>query len=134
MTEPIIQLTLVAVVGLGAQLVAWHLRLPSILLLLLSGFLLGNTVVDTQFPSTTWSFADLDRRYQDLYDMAGAACMPFIPVFPEMFETIGFDPFGPVTDIDQFTKIFEARLTQSNLDALVNPVVEDMNRVQILSH
>jgi NhaP-type Na+/H+ or K+/H+ antiporter len=41
MTEPLIQLTLVAVVGLGAQLLAWHLRLPSILLLLLSGFLLG---------------------------------------------------------------------------------------------
>ena len=36
MTEPLIQLTLVAVVGLGAQLLAWHLRLPSILLLLLS--------------------------------------------------------------------------------------------------
>lgn len=41
MIEPLIQLTLVAVVGLGAQLLAWHLRLPSILLLLLSGFLLG---------------------------------------------------------------------------------------------
>jgi len=40
-TEPLIQLALVAVVGLGAQLLAWHLRLPSILLLLVSGFLLG---------------------------------------------------------------------------------------------
>ncbi len=39
--EPLVQLALVAVVGLGAQLLAWHLRLPSILLLLLSGFLLG---------------------------------------------------------------------------------------------
>jgi len=39
--EPLVQLALVAVVGVGAQLVAWHLRLPSILLLLLSGFLLG---------------------------------------------------------------------------------------------
>ncbi|MBX7252043.1 MAG: cation:proton antiporter, partial [Candidatus Promineofilum sp.] len=41
MEEPLVQLALVAVVGVGAQLVAWHLRLPSILLLLLSGFLLG---------------------------------------------------------------------------------------------
>ena len=41
MEEPLVQLALVAVVGLGAQLLAWHLRLPSILLLLLSGFLLG---------------------------------------------------------------------------------------------
>lgn len=41
MEEPLVQLALVAVVGLGAQLVAWHLRLPSILLLLVSGFLLG---------------------------------------------------------------------------------------------
>jgi NhaP-type Na+/H+ or K+/H+ antiporter len=39
--EPLVQLALVAVVGLGAQLLAWHLRLPSILLLLVSGFLLG---------------------------------------------------------------------------------------------
>lgn len=41
MEEPLVQLALVAVVGLGAQLLAWHLRLPSILLLLVSGFLLG---------------------------------------------------------------------------------------------
>ena len=41
MEEPLVQLTLVTVVGLGAQLLAWHMRLPSILLLLLAGFLLG---------------------------------------------------------------------------------------------
>ena len=41
MTEPLEQLALIAVVGLGSQLLAYHLRLPSILLLLLSGFLLG---------------------------------------------------------------------------------------------
>jgi len=41
LVEPLIQLALIVVFGLGAQLLAYHLRLPSILLLLLSGFLLG---------------------------------------------------------------------------------------------
>jgi len=39
--EPLVQLALIVVFGLGAQLLAYHLRLPSILLLLLAGFLLG---------------------------------------------------------------------------------------------
>ncbi len=64
MHEALTQLALVAVVGLGAQLIAWHLRLPSILLLLVSGFLLGpvfglitpNTLLgDTLFPFVSLS-------------------------------------------------------------------------------
>lgn len=41
MEEVLVQLAAVAVFGIGAQWLAWRLRLPSILLLLLSGFLLG---------------------------------------------------------------------------------------------
>ncbi len=41
MLEPLVQLTIIAVFGMGVQWLAWRLRLPSILLLLLSGFLLG---------------------------------------------------------------------------------------------
>lgn len=41
MIEPFIQLAAIGVVGLGAQWLAWRFRLPSILLLLLAGFLLG---------------------------------------------------------------------------------------------
>ncbi len=41
MAEPLVQLAAIAVFGMGAQWLAWRLRLPSILLLLLSGFLLG---------------------------------------------------------------------------------------------
>ena len=41
MTEPLVQLAAIAVFVMGAQWLAWRLRLPSILLLLLSGFLLG---------------------------------------------------------------------------------------------
>lgn len=41
MSEPLFQLAAIAVFGMGAQWLAWRLRLPSILLLLLSGFLLG---------------------------------------------------------------------------------------------
>ena len=41
MEEVLIQLAAVAIFGIGAQWLAWRLRLPSILLLLLFGFLLG---------------------------------------------------------------------------------------------
>ena len=41
MTDPFIQLAAIGVVGLGAQWLAWRIRLPSILLLLVAGFLLG---------------------------------------------------------------------------------------------
>lgn len=41
MSEPLVQLALIAIFGMGAQWLAWRVRLPSILLLLLSGFLLG---------------------------------------------------------------------------------------------
>lgn len=40
-TEPFVQLAAIAVFGLGAQWLAWRIRLPSILLLLVAGFLLG---------------------------------------------------------------------------------------------
>lgn len=41
MEELLVQLSTVAVFGIGAQWLAWRLKLPSILLLLLIGFLLG---------------------------------------------------------------------------------------------
>lgn len=41
MEEPLFQLAAIAFFGLGAQWLAWRLRLPSILLLLIVGFLLG---------------------------------------------------------------------------------------------
>lgn len=91
----------------------------------LSGFLVGATVDDTQFPGTSWSFADLDRRYQDLYDVAGAFCLPFVPVIPEFFEKVGFDPIGPVIDLEQFKTILDLRLELSQDDLVVNPLLED---------
>ncbi|HET6586086.1 MAG TPA: hypothetical protein VFG69_21660 [Nannocystaceae bacterium] len=100
----------------------------------LSGFLVGATVDDTQFPGTTWSFADLDRRYQDLYDVAGAFCLPFTPVIPEFFEKVGFDPIGPVIDLDLFKTIFDVRLGLSQPDPVVNPLIEDIGRGPLPSH
>ncbi len=41
MEEPLLQFAIIAFFGLGAQWLAWRLRLPSILLLLVIGFLLG---------------------------------------------------------------------------------------------
>lgn len=99
----------------------------------LSGFLLGATVDDTQFSGTSWHFADLQRRYQDLYSVAGAQCLQFNPVFPDFFEKIDFDPFGPVVDIERMKEIFEARLVLSSPEA-IGPLTEDIGRIGIRSH
>lgn len=55
----------------------------------LSGFLTGTSVEDTQFPSDkTWTFADLDRRYVDLYNVANSLCFISPPLQVEMAEVI----------------------------------------------
>jgi hypothetical protein len=92
----------------------------------LSGFLTGELVPDTQFPGVTWSFNDLDRRYQDLYDVAGSQCSPFIPVIPDFFPKFEIDPAGPIIrDIARFEEIFLARPDFSRGGLAVDPVMDD---------
>jgi hypothetical protein len=100
----------------------------------LSGFLLGVTVPDTQFGSPQWHFADLERRFADLYDLACASCaftpvhipeiferMPRVPIDPDPILDIRF-PFevGPITDIKLVGELFR------NLDSFVNTRVENI--------
>lgn len=55
----------------------------------LSGFLTGTSVEDTQFPTDkTWTFADLDRRYVDLYNVANSLCLIIPPLQVEMAELV----------------------------------------------
>lgn len=55
----------------------------------LSGFLTGASVEDTQFPADkTWTFADLDRRFVDLYNVADSLCLLVPPLQVEMAEII----------------------------------------------
>jgi hypothetical protein len=84
----------------------------------LSGFLLGVTVPDTQFGAPSWHFADLARRFEDLYDLACASCViapVFIPEVLTRLERVPFDPppefdppfkIGPVTDLAVVNEIF----------------------------
>jgi hypothetical protein len=115
----------------------------------LSGFLLGVTVPDPQFGNPDWHFADLERRFADLYDLACASCaitpvfvpdvlvrLPRVPIDPDPRGDIRF-PFeiGPVTDIKLVGELF------GQLDAFIdrgveNPaIVEDFAQgKQIFSH
>jgi hypothetical protein len=74
----------------------------------LSGFLTGTSVEDTQFPADkTWTFADLDRRFVDLYNVADSVCL-FVPplqvemaeIFMERFPDPVFDPAQAIEILD----------------------------------
>ena len=94
----------------------------------LSGFLLGETVDDTQFPGVSWKFADLDRRYQDLYAVAGAACFPVIPSRGDIFVEIGHNPFDPVIDFGIFEQLLDLRTQFANPEQTVHPMPGDIGR------
>ncbi|MFV8754729.1 hypothetical protein ACNOYE_29635 [Nannocystaceae bacterium ST9] len=105
----------------------------------LSNFLTGAgglwSVPDPQFPgAVTWTFADLDRRFNRLYAIACAECGEKAGIDPKIIDVIKdlggvlpIDPIGPVaddveigpiTDIDVVAQILEARasLGVSELD------------------
>jgi hypothetical protein len=113
----------------------------------LSGFLTGVTVPDTQFPAQSWHFADLARRFEDLYDVACASCAfaPLVlPVLLEDLEFVPFDPplgfdpsfeIGPVTDIQVVNDIFMRLGDLVNHDIVNVPMVEDFAKSsQIVGH
>jgi hypothetical protein len=92
----------------------------------ISRFLTGEIVPDTQFPGVNWAFNDLDRRYQDLYNVAGSLCLPFFPVLPELFVKFDIDPIGPIViDFGRFEEVFRARTELSQRDLAADPVLDD---------
>lgn len=94
----------------------------------LSGFLTGTSVEDTQFPSDkTWTFADLDRRYVDLYDVANSFCFIIPPLHVEMAEVIleRFpDPvIDPVVAIDILNQAEREAIKRLPPDAKPDPAM-----------
>ncbi len=98
----------------------------------LSGFLLGITVPDSQFGSPNWHFADLARRFADLYDLACASCaltpifnphifdrMPRVPIDPPFGVKFPFQ-VGPVTDIKVVNELFR------NLDGFIDGRIQNV--------
>lgn len=97
----------------------------------LSNFLTGGSsgiwaVPDPQFPgAVSWTFADLDRRFNRLYEVACAECGGKLGADPKLVqaiaETLGVVPIdpigpiaddlaiGPVTDLEQVVKILDLR-------------------------
>lgn len=113
----------------------------------LSGFLTGITVPDTQFGTPSWHFADLARRFEDLYDLACASCTVVPTVVPGLLEDLklvpfdpppGFDPpfdIGPVLDIALVDQIFTRLGDLVNREVVNVPVAEDFAQsVQIFVH
>jgi hypothetical protein len=113
----------------------------------LSGFLLGVTVPDTQFGAPSWHFADLARRFEDLYDLACASCViapVFIPGFLERLELVPFDPpvgfdpgfeIGPVTDLQIVNETFLQLGEFVNREFENAPVIEDFAQgEQVFGH
>jgi hypothetical protein len=113
----------------------------------LSGFLTGVTVPDTQFDTPSWHFADLARRFEDLYDVACASCiivptvvhatledLEFVPFDPPL----GFDPsfeIGPVTDLAVVNQIFSRLGELVNREVVNVPIAEDFAQSgQIFGH
>lgn len=74
----------------------------------LSGFLTGTSVEDTQFPSSkTWTFADLDRRFVDLYSVANSVCLIIPPLQFEMANIVLERFPDPVFDVSKAIAILD---------------------------
>jgi hypothetical protein len=115
----------------------------------LSGFLLGVTVPDTQFGAPQWHFADLERRFADLYDLACGSCLQvpvFIPGFVERLPVVPIDPdpildirfpfeIGPITDIRVVAEIFGRFDEHVNQEIVNSALAEDAAQgAQIFAH
>lgn len=82
---------------------------PTVMPAALSNFLTGGgggvwSVPDPQFGTPSWTFADLERRFDRLYELACNSCGGLIGFDPrviraivDMKELVPIDPVGPVT-------------------------------------
>ena len=82
---------------------------PTVMPAALSNFLTGGggggvwSVPDPQFGTPTWTFADLERRFSRLYELACSSCGRLVGFDPgiirqivELKERVPIDPIGPV--------------------------------------
>lgn len=103
---------------------------PTVMPAALSNFLTGGggiwTVADPQFGAPDWAFADLERRFQRLYELACATCGSRFGISPELIDIIielnrfvPIDPIGPIEklpfqigpidDLDVVQRLFDVR-------------------------
>ncbi|MEX1361980.1 MAG: hypothetical protein AB1Z98_02575 [Nannocystaceae bacterium] len=112
----------------------------------LSNFLTGGalgvwSVPDSQFGTPSWDFADLDRRFHRLYEIACTSCGFSFALAPSAFELVaefagvvpidvgpGVEapfPTGPIHDLDVLVQLLDLRAELVNADAA--PVSVEMN-------
>lgn len=94
----------------------------------LSGFLTGITVSDTQFPGISRHFADLDRRYNDLYSLHQSLCGPFFPLIPDLIPELPIDILHkPVLELELFREILDLRIefTDPSPKFAVDSILDD---------
>jgi hypothetical protein len=122
----------------------------------LSNFLTGAggiwSVADPQFGTPAWTFADLERRFARLYELACTSCGSRIAISPDLIRLIvelnrvvPIDPAGPVSrfpfeigpieNLDVTLRLFEARGQFLLKDQLENVELDgSIHQVQTFVH
>lgn len=113
---------------------------------------LGWTVSDSQFGlPTEWTFADLDRRFQRLYEIAQCTTCGGIVPFPGLLDFIGevagvlpLDPIikikepkfpiGPITKFDTLQRILDSRAQFGNLKGITSMPTDFVRPVETQAH
>ena len=122
----------------------------------LSNFLTGGgagmawSVADSQFGSPSWSFADLDRRFERLYEIAQCTeCSGVIP-FPGFLDFIGevagvipIDPLvpirtkfkiGPITKFETLQRILDSRAEFAKPELIESAPIDFVRPVETNAH
>jgi hypothetical protein len=141
--------------GLGGSTSFTHISAPGSIPVTLSKFLTGGgpglvfNVNDPQLGAPTWQFADLERRFQRLFDLSHCTSCVSRAVFDpgliaQIDRTIGpvpidpgeVNPFpvkiGPVTDLGAVQKILDMRV--SAFKGTIDDTVDAVRAVQQVAH
>jgi hypothetical protein len=140
--------------GLGGSTTFTHIDPLSSIPVTLSKFLTGGgpgltfNVADTQFPATIWPFADLEHRFQRLFDLSHCtSCItirPMIATFINQLQQLGPVPvdgnpadqptlrIGPITDLATVQKVMDLRAT--NAGAARSEPADFIRTVESFSH
>jgi hypothetical protein len=140
--------------GLGGSTNFTHIAPLSSIPVTLSKFLTGGgpglvfNVNDTQFGAPAWPFADLERRFQRLFDLSHCtSCLtirPMTPAFIDQLQALGpvpadVDPstqptlrIGPITDLGTVQKVLDLRA--SSADKARSEPADFIRPVEAFSH
>jgi hypothetical protein len=140
--------------GLGGSTSFTHIAPLSSIPVTLSKFLTGGgpglvfNVNDTQFGAPAWPFADLERRFQRLFDLSHCtSCVKVRPMtlaFIDQMQQLGpvpadFDPteqsslrLGPITDLGTVQRLIDLRATSAG--NVRDEPADFIRRAEALSH